>query len=335
MKNIDSILKIVLGTLNGGQKNEILSRLDQDPQAKEEFRKIKNAWALAASKKVMPDYDVEQLYLNFRKQVAKKPGSRRLPVSGLLKYAAVFILAVAISSLFFYFQHNRFNALGKIDYTTAIAGYGQVSKIILPDSSVVWLNSGSQIKYNNNYARDNREIYLTGQAYFQVARNEAVPMRVFCDNLEIKVLGTRFDLSAYPEDENISLFLESGKVEMRDLALKSVCCELKPGEIAQYNKSTEDLSFPKVTADKFVSWKEGILIFRDDPMADVIPKLERRYDIEIKVSCPEIYQSIFTATIKNETLEEIFKSISFACSINYKILKGDSLDAKTKIILTK
>lgn len=331
MNNIDNILKIVTGTLKGKPKEEILTGLDHDEQDKEEFRKVKNAWALASTSKKLPDYRVEHLYLAFQKQLNRKQKARRLFPS-LLKYAAVFIFAIGISSLFFYFYTERFNDT-KPQFNTVIADIGQISKVVLPDSSVVWLNSGTQISYGNDFAVSNREISLTGQAFFQVTRNEKMPMKVCCNDIEVKVLGTKFDVSAYPEDKNVRVFLESGKVEIRNSKATSSPYNLNPGEMAEYNKQSGNMSRSKPDPGKFISWKEGILVFRDDPMEEVIPKLQRRYNIEIDVASPAIYQSVFTATLKNETLEEVFKSISFACSVHYQILKGEDLNTKTKVLL--
>jgi transmembrane sensor len=333
MENTDDILKMVTGSLKGKPKNDLLSGLDTDQPSKEEFRKIKNAWALASTSKKMTEYRLENLYLDFKKRLDRKQKLFLFRIPSSIKYAAVFVLAVGISSLFFSILSQQAHNLDvSSQYTTVIADNGQISKIILPDSSVVWLNSGTQIQYKNDFAVNNREITLTGQAFFQVTKNRKMPLKVFSNDLEVKVLGTKFDVSAYPDDKQISVFLETGEVEI--LSSKSGSFRLSPGEMVEYNKLSGKISQKKVNPEKFTAWKDGVLVFRDDPMDEVIPKLQRRFDIEIEAATPDIHKSVFTATIKNETLEDIFKSISFACSVNYKIIKGENLHAKTKIILT-
>lgn len=334
MKNTEKILDVVTGNLNRECRNQFISSLDDEPEIKGEFNKIKNAWALlSATQKTMPEYKVENLYLSFKKQLVAKQTLFRLNTFNILKYAAVFVLVVGISSLFFYFQ-QFYTSKTEVNYTSVIADQGQISKIILPDNSVVWLNSGTKITYNNGFAVDNRKINLAGQAFFQVTKNNKLPLQVLCQGLEVKVLGTRFDVSAYPDDKNISVVLESGKVELLNEKIKSFRHQLEPGEMAQFNLLSGNLSSGKVKTENFTSWKEGLLIFRDEPMAEVIPKLKRRYNIDIEVSQPEIYKSLFTATIKNETLEEIFKSISFACSVRYKIIRSENLNDRTTVVLT-
>lgn len=334
MKNIGDILEIVTGSLKGEAKKEKLAELEQDQPAKKEFTKIKNAWALAAATREMPDYQVEKLYIDFQKKLKLKRKTIRL-LPSFLKYAAVFAFAVGIFSLYDSIRQDKVNPFAAPGINTVIAENGHISKVILPDSSVVWLNSGTQITYRNDFAVSNREIRLTGQAFFNVTKNEKIPLNVYCGDLQVNVRGTKFDVSAYPEDKSIRVFLETGKVEILHPAALSSPYRLNPGEMAEFNKQSGNLSRSKPDPGKFISWKEGILVFRDDPMEEVIPKLQRYYNIDIEVNSPAIYQSVFTATLKGETLEEVFKSISFACSVRAQIIKGADLNTKTRVILSK
>lgn len=334
MKMTDDIFQIVVGSREKNQKKEFFTQLEHNQQVKEEFQRIKNAWALAASKKEMPEYQLEKLYLNFRERMNIKREILPLKISSYLKYVAIFIFAICISSLFFTRFYSSEKSKSTVQKTSVVTDNGQLSRIILPDSSVVWLNAGTKITYNNDFAISNREITLNGQAFFQVTKNKNIPLKVFCNDIQIRVLGTKFDVSAYPDDNNVRVVLKSGKVEMFNSGAKSFRCELKPGEMAQYNKLSGNMSREEVNVEKFTSWKDGTLIFRDDPMTEVIPQLQRRYNINIEVGDPDIYNSVFTATIRNETLEEIFRSISYACSVNYQII-NDDLNDKTKIILIK
>jgi ferric-dicitrate binding protein FerR (iron transport regulator) len=336
MKDTDQILKAVTGNLKGEARKRAIASLDEDPEIKEEYAKIKNAWALFSATKPMPEYQVEDLYLNFRKQLSTEYNrSRSVLFPHWLKYAAVFLLLAGVFSVFFYLRSDRtIPGKSSTKYTSVIADNGQISKVILPDSSVVWLNSGTKITYNSGFAIGNRDIDLVGQAFFAVRKNEELPLKVFCNNLEVKVTGTRFDVSAYSEDKNISVVLESGKVELSDSKVKSFRYDMKAGEMVLYDTLSKKIDVKDVDTQNFTSWKEGVLIFRDDPMDQVIGKLKRRYDIDIEVVNPDIYKSLFTATIKNETLEEIFKSVSFACSVHYQIIRDKNMKARTKVILS-
>ena len=103
--------------------------------------------------------------------------------------------------------------------------------------------------------------------------------------------------------------------------------------MAQFDAHSGKLVIQDVNIDRITAWTDGILYFNDSPMKEVLIQLERKYNITIDVKNPEIYNSVFTATIKNETLEEIFKTIEYSCSISCKIIRGEERDVKTKVII--
>ncbi len=332
MKNQEELFKVISGDADAETEQSVLSSLNEENSSKQEFNRLKNAWALLASKKEMPSYQIEQLYLNFQQKLNARKRSFKL--NTYLKYAAVFILAIGISSLYFYYQNENQSAQSsKLLNTSVVAEDGQRSKVILPDSSVVWLNSGTQLIYNSNFGNTNRNINLVGQAFFQVTKNKKLPLVVSCDDLKIKVLGTMFDVNAYSGDENISVTLQSGSVELLNSNDESFRYKLVPGEMAKFNSHSKKVVISEVNVERLTAWTDGILYFNDSPMKEVLIKLERKYNIDIEVLNPQINQSVFTATIKNETLEEIFKSIEYSCSVHCKIIRGVERDAKTKVII--
>lgn len=332
MDTTEDIFKVIAGNANSETKRVVLSNLNEQNGSKEEYNRLKNAWALLASEKEMPAYQVEELYLNFQRQLKSRRPSFNLIAA--VKYAAIFILAVGISSLYFYYQNSSQIQKATASFNTlVVAEDGQRSKVILPDSSVVWLNSGTRLSYNSNFGSTNREIRLVGQAFFQVTKNKLLPLVVSCSDLKVKVLGTTFDVNAYPGNENISVALQAGSVELLHSTNESFHYKLVPGEMAQFDTHSEKVVIYEANIDRITAWTDGILYFNDTQMKDVLIQLERKYNITIDVKNRNIYNSVFTATIKNETLEEIFKSIEYSCSIRCKIIKGEERDVKTKIVI--
>lgn len=259
-------------------------------------------------------------------------------ILGWWKFAAVFFFMVGCAGVLAYLNKEATAPLASNTndtYTTVSTRNGQNSKVILPDSSVVWINSGTTLSYNTNFAIHDRSIRLTGQAFFQIARNEQMPLTVTCNELKVKVLGTRFDVSAYPEDRNISVILESGSVELGKANNQSLIQMLKPGEKAEFDTERRELSITKVDSYSYTSWKDGILIFKDEPMANVLEKLERWYNIDIEVKNYKVNQLIFNATIVNESVEEIFDLMKFSCAISYTIIPSRNPEIPVKIIITK
>jgi len=332
MKNTEDILKIVSGETNPTTEQSVLLGLNDKDGSRQEYNHIKNAWALLASENRMSDYRIEGLYKDFQKQINSK--KRLFKLKTLLKYAAIFILTVGISLICFYQQNDGFVAkTSKSFNTSVVAENGQQSKVVLPDSSVVLLNSGTQLTYNSNFGYTNRDIILTGQAFFHVTKNKILPFVVSCNEIKIKVFGTRFDVNAYPSNKNIKVSLQSGSVELLNSKKNSFHYNLVPGEMAQFDKHTEKIVINKVNIGRVIAWTDGIIYFNNSPMREVLIHLERKYNIEIKVNNHKIFQSVFTAKIKNQNIEEIFKSIDYSCSVNSRIIKSDEEGVKTKVFI--
>ncbi len=237
------------------------------------------------------------------------------------KIAAIFIFLAGLSgSIYIYFEKDipTQESTSPV-YTTVVTENGQTSRIILPDSTVVWLNSGTALSYNNNFSVDNRNVKLKGEAYFKVKRNEHIPLVVHCEDLEVKVLGTEFDVNAFPENNKVSVVLEKGSVELSHLSNKFLPFTMRPGEMARFDEEKEQPLVRPVNTYEQVSWKDGVLIFNNTSMKEVLSKLEHWYGVDIEVSNPDVYKLIFNATIVDENLEDIFHLIQYTCDINYKI----------------
>jgi ferric-dicitrate binding protein FerR (iron transport regulator) len=206
--------------------------------------------------------------------------------------------------------------------------------VVLPDSSFVWLNSGTTLSYPSNFSGGNRKVSLNGQAFFQVYHKENSPFSVQANGLIVTVRGTKFDVDAYPEDEEIAVVLESGKVELTRQGFESYNYTMKPGEKASYNITTNSLNISFADASIYSSWKDGKLIFRNEPMKDVVEKLRKWYNIDIEVADDEVYNSIFSGTIKNESYEEIFRLVGAVCHVDCKLIHNYEKEDKPKIVIS-
>ncbi len=281
--------------------------------------------------------DSKKIFKNIAKRTIRKKSSGRIRfIKNFWFYAAVLIFLVGINYYFFYFksgfQHGKIN---NYYATTVITEEGQRSKVILPDSSVVWLNSSTTLSYYEDALNKERRVKLIGEAFFHVSRNENKPFFVQNNQIIVKVLGTEFDVEAYPENKKVNIALESGSILLQHEKNKSFNYKLIPGEIANFDLSKNKLNVAKIDVKKFSSWKNGRLIFQNDPMKLVIEKLERWYNIDVVVKDDEVYNSIFTGTITNEGYEQIFRLISYTCSVNCIIENKTKFDVKSKIIMTK
>lgn len=214
--------------------------------------------------------------------------------------------------------------------TNVIADNGQVSKVLLPDSTLIWLNSGSILAYSNLYATKNRDVKLIGEAYFEVKKNAAIPFTVSSEEIVVKVIGTEFNVNAYPELEKIDVTLISGKVKLGSNRSNSFQYDLSPGEQASYNKLTRKIKVDDVDTERLTSWKEGIVNIYDLSLDELMLRLEKRYNQKF-TSQEEVLQFPFTFTIKDESLDEVLDVMTRIAPIKVEQKEGVfefSLDEK-------
>jgi len=253
------------------------------------------------------------------------------------KIAASILILVGVIGILYIFSGNFIELNNKNTlYTSVFTENGQRSKVILPDSSIVWLNSGTTLSYPTNFSERNRNVIVKGQAFFQVAHKKSHPFLVQINGLIVKVLGTKFDVYAYPEEDEIVVVLESGKVELMHKELDFFSYIMKPGEKATINLSdNRNLNITNVDPEIYSSWKEGKLSFRNSPIDDVTKKLKKWYDVDIEIRDSDALNSIFSGTITNESYEEIFRLIGIACNLDCKVIHNYNSEAKPQIIISK
>jgi ferric-dicitrate binding protein FerR (iron transport regulator) len=283
--------------------------------------------------------DSEKILRNIRNGIRRKKSLElKQNFTRLLPYAAMLVMLLGFTFYFFSYKknvHTPEELVVNNRVTSVITQNGQRSKVVLPDSSIVWLNSGTTLSYRDNFSENKREVMLDGQAFFQVARNENSPFTVQSKNIVVSVLGTTFDVNAYPETGKVSVVLESGKVELLHREIASFNYSMEPGELAAYNLADNTMHISTTDVAKYSSWKEGLLIFRNEPIKTVFEKLERWYNVDIEVADEKVYESIFTGTIQNESYEQIFRLIKFSCPVKCSINHNSDSELIPKIIITK
>lgn len=229
----------------------------------------------------------------------------------MMRVAAVLIPLLILSGGYLYYSSVR-NRLIEVS-----VAYGERKHLLLPDSSEVWLNAGTVLKYPRKFADNRRSVYLDGEGYFSVRKNAAKPFIVEASRLSVKVLGTRFNVKAYSDDENITATLTSGKVEVKAPTLKARV--LKPNEQLTYNRSTSYVSITEVPAADTDSWITGKLIFSNASLSEIRQTLERRYNVVIEnataIPASERYTVRF---LKNENLDEVLNVLGDIAGFGYR-----------------
>ncbi|MGS2763008.1 FecR family protein [Sinomicrobium sp. M5D2P9] len=208
-------------------------------------------------------------------------------------------------------------------YNQLTVPYGKRFELELSDGTVVYLNSGSSLKYPVNFPKHKeRLVYLSGEAYLDVAKDTGRPFIVNANTLNIKVLGTQFNISTYPEDQTTDVVLVEGSVsldiENTDLPEhKSVL--LKPGFKGSFDRRENNITTKAVITDTYTSWMKGKLIFRNMTFENILKKLERHYNVTIINENHKYRDKKFNANLGNEPIEEVLKYFKNTYDIEYKI----------------
>ena len=200
---------------------------------------------------------------------------------------------------------------------------GEKSVITLSDGTKVILNADSKLKYPEQFNKTSREVYLEGEGYFAVYHNQAKPFMVHTGNLTTTDLGTKFDVSAYPENKAIAVSLLEGSVQVsrRERGRNDKIAVLKPKEKLQYDKGKKESTLGVFDSLEAVGWKDNIYKFENEPLGEVFSKLERAYGIKFRISDENVLgQKITVKFEKNslQTVEDVIKSLT---GLDYKIVK--------------
>ncbi|MBX2901317.1 MAG: DUF4974 domain-containing protein [Cyclobacteriaceae bacterium] len=221
-----------------------------------------------------------------------------------------------------------------LDATTQLTTQkGQRSLITLQDGTRVWLNADSQLKYPKNFeGQPQRQVYLQGEAFFDVTENANQPFVVVTSDLEVKVLGTTFNVRSYEKDSHIETTLIQGKVSIESKSEQGhEKITLSPHQTAVFEKTSKKLMLQnQVSTERYTSWREGKLIFEDESLADIVRALERWYNVKIRIENSATVGCRYSAKIDNKTLEEVLELFKAAESIDYEI-QGTEVIIKGKL----
>ena len=243
----------------------------------------------------------------------------------LLRVAAVLILPLLLTSILFIHEKINMVTMDGI-YTELSVSPGSKLRTVLPDGTVVWLNSGSTLKYPQSFSSKNRQAILTGEAYFDVKPDRLHPFLIKTEGLDLKVIGTSFNVMAYPEENNISVTLVEGKISIENPGSGkniSRLCFLEPKEQIVFQKETGTAGISNVNTDQFTSWKDGRLIFRNNSLDFIFNRLERWYNTEIEiVGGGNLPQVPYTLTIEDETIIQVLEYLSVASGLSYEVISS-------------
>jgi ferric-dicitrate binding protein FerR (iron transport regulator) len=343
----DLFIKYLQGSCSEEEFDQFLSWIKEGPQLNSSNRIIQEIWE---------DFEpeagpVERLKYNrildkIHHQINIAHGSAPVPfptisiknrmLTIVTRVAAILLLPVLILLAYTDLSDNDRYAT-KANVLEVEAPAGSRIHIELADGTKVFLNHGSKLKYPYRFDGDTRKVFLTGEAYFQVAHNAKVPFIVGTNRLDVKATGTAFNVSAYPDDNAVVTTLDEGKVILYEGKSNREIKALIPGECLKFDKNGDNYSLDKGNTLKYTAWKDGLLVFKNDNVEDIAKKLARWFNIDVEITNQKINEYPFTATFTNETLPQVLELLSLATPVSYQLTVSKKLAngsfSKQKVII--
>ena len=320
----NSIDKLITGyledNLTESEMGDLYTWMNESEENARYFVKMKDLWeTMLLDKSEIADTRNEWNKIVDKINTGSKTGKEGKIInwrfSMLRKIAVLLVLGAMVAGGMYYVQRDK-----TPEYITCMTPKGATSQILLPDSSVVNLNNDTKIKYKINGSV--REVFLEGEAWFEVAKNKDKSFIVHTGYYDVKVTGTKFNVKAYRNEQNITTTLKEGKVYIiSGIGLKlSKAYELLPGEQFIYNKDAKTLSKHKIRKENYFAWHDNKLIFNNLSLKELFKALERRYNVEIIVENNKILNYHYSGIIKDETIVEVLNLIKSTLPIKYEII---------------
>ncbi|BEG99259.1 FecR family protein [Bacteroides sedimenti] len=313
--NIDILIaKHFSEELTIDEENMLTSWLNEDVNNIAYFNQLRNIWQVSYPSFNPETIDVAKAEKKIMKTIKVKRWTQMPAVVWWQRIAAIIILPLFL--LMAYLINKEKNLTAEVVYQEIFSPFGVRSQVNLPDGSKVWLNSGSRLKYPVVFKSGIRDVYLSGEAYFEVHSDKNNPFMVKTANLAVKATGTAFNVEAYSTDSVIAVTLVHGKVNVELNNDRNIA--LVPNQRLSYNNKSNSYNLAKVDTYKWCTWRNGILVFRNDPLDYVFKKIGQMYNVDILVKDTQIASQPYRATFEGESLEEILRLMKMTAPIRYR-----------------
>ena len=324
-KHIDELIANYLTEgLDKNALDELKTWIAASAENQQYFIRQREIWFSAVSREAASVYDKDKAFENFRNRVESQKeiqstSRRGFSLSALWRYAAVVAIIIAVGCISYW--QGEVNVKDTFADISVEAPLGSKTKLYLPDGTLVWLNAGSRMTYSQGFGVDNRKVELEGEGYFEVKRNEKIPFFVKTKDLQLQVLGTKFNFRDYPEDHEVVVYLLEGKVGLNNLLREEKEAVLSPDERAVLNKANGLLTVESVTASNASQWTDGYLFFDEELLPDIAKELERSYNVKIHIANDSLKTFRFYGNFvrREQNIQEVLEALASTEKMQYKI----------------
>ena len=308
--NIQEKKHIVQKLLSGTLSEEEKARLSQTPEMEQIWLQ---QWEQASDRSL--EVNPDQLWAGIRQQTGQKNRPWKSYFYKWYSVAASILLVIALSGITYLWNQKT-----AAPVYVVTSGIQNLEKIQLPDGTHVCLGPGSRLEYPSEFRTDSRNVRLEGQAFFDVAKDPSKPFRVQMNDVQVEALGTAFELFNYEDSEDMEAILVNGKIKVGFERDNKVVKEqiMSPNERLIWHKNTNKVEVGQINADKYTSWRTGVLSFENENLAMIIPRLERWYGRKIQCEESLLNNYRFTFKVRDESLDVILFIMRQSAPLQYK-----------------
>ncbi|HEX3006805.1 MAG TPA: FecR domain-containing protein [Bacteroidales bacterium] len=335
------IVKSLSGQLDADESRKLDLWMNEDASHRQEYNDYVTIWERSNKMALSSAIDVSAS-LEKAKSLAGIRDKRFRLAPILYQVAAILILALLLALFLDKARQPKAQISNdKIVYQQIKAPYGTQANVELPDGTFVNLNSGSTLRFPASFnGMDTRQVQLTGEAMFSVEKDPKKPFIVNTNNIQIKVLGTVFNVNAYPSNTAFSVALIEGSIEIQRKSSKGSdeVFKMQKNQICRYDKEKGQFSFQtENNLEQYTAWTEGKILFYNDNVNTVIEKLENWYNVNIEIADTKIEKYRFTGVFVDEPLEQVLNILSMTSDMKYQSIPAEKLSdntyTKRKILL--
>ena len=331
---IELLDRFMRGELPAEEEHELWTWFKQPGARELLFQHYRQSWTEAEGKE-LPVGIQNRMFRNIQSRIHAETGRkekrktvRKLQFRRWLPYAAAVVFLLG----FMTFVHLYLNLADKTENYSSqtykvLVDKGQRASVILPDGTKVWLNSHTELTYNGDYGKGNRQVVLSGEGYFEVAKDTTLRFIVKAGEMEVEALGTTFNVKAYQEDGELTTTLFEGKVRT-SVGKDEVI--LKPDESLSFDKSSRRMIVSDDLAAYARMWKDNELVFKGATMEEVAVMLDRLYNVKVRFTSEKVKHYRFSGVIKNNSLDNVIELISLTAPIMYKKVGGEIIIEERK-----
>ena len=314
MINETQIRNLIARYLNGecsdNETEELFEWTNKSFDNTKEFIQVKDLWDLANPVKNKSD---QQLIFFYRKQLEQSKRARIMLINRIIAVAAILIISLIISVLYPKKQVESAKQLSVFSVPL-----GSRSKVMMSDSTEVYLNSGSTLTFPAKYSGINRRVTLSGEAFFKVKSDKNHPFIVKTADFDIEATGTQFNVCTYNNDTFSAATLAEGLISLR-VSNSDQPFVIKPGEKFRINKLTNTYNLNNADIESELAWKNGEFIFKNIPFPELVQRLERWYDVKLVWSGNKLENFAYTGRFKNqETIWQVLDALKLTTPINFQ-----------------